>query len=358
MTKKRPKMDATTSQPGARAQDRRGSVWSACDKLAEDGVKPTLSKIRPFHRGGSDTDVQADIQAWFAELFKRHCAQAEGMGMPPEIAALMRGLWESAQGSADAQLQAERDELEQKREAWKLDAVRALKERDESIAIATELERDLAAERERSTGLARNVADLETRLTEAISEGRQERGRADRLAAEIAATEIRHSEAMWQLREETGGQFYELRQAHAQELSIERAARSEEVVALREQLRQRGEHFDSELKQSEERLRAIEKRLLLEQDAVRHSVAEWKRKAQEEREAGDAKVSVVRRQMEDALVQLGGLRSQLAANEIALAESRRAAAKAQEDLAQIAKSMATKSVELSPAAPQADSESN
>lgn len=316
-------MESSETQLGSRAQDRRGSVWIACDRLAQDGAKPTLSKIRPLHRGGSDTDVQADIQAWFAEVFKRHSAQAEGLGLPKEVAALMRGLWDAAQSSSDAQLNAQREELERKREGWLADNALCKQERDEVNARAFELELRLAAEQERSTAQARVVADLELRLAEAQSEFRQARGRADRLAEEIAANETRHGEAMWQLREEAGGQLQDLRNAHSQELAALRAAHAEGSALIRSEHASRMDEYERQHKLAEERHRGLEKNLLMEIDRARTATEEWKRSAQSARLEASTKETAIKMQNDALRGQAATLSGELKATNSALADSRR-----------------------------------
>jgi hypothetical protein len=316
---------------------RRESVWKACDELASMGIKPALSKIREKHRGGSDTDVQADIQAWFAEVFKRHLALSEGTGLPDDIAAMMRSLWESARASAEAMLARDREILMEK-EAHLRDASQAALEAARTAQLQLQQASvELSVEREKSSGLAAALAEAKTRGSEAESQLRLERERSANLAADMAAAAKRHAEEAAAFRDASAQEAALMRSAHADELSIARA-----------ELLERSERYSKELALSEDRMRAVERRLLMETDAVRHSVAEWKRKAQDEREAGEAKVAAVRSQAEALLSQVAGLKAQQAASGEALADARRVAAKAQEELAQIALAMASRGPEPAP----------
>lgn len=332
-------MNTTESPPLAtsRSMTRRESVWKACDELAATGVKPALSKIREKHRGGSDTDVQNDIHAWFAEVFKRHLALSEGTGLPDDIAAMMRSLWEAARASAEGMLAGDREALAEK-EAQLIESNQAALEAAQSAQLQLQQAlTDLSVEREKSAGLADALSESRARALESESQLRLERERSANLAADMASAAKRHAE-------ETAA----MRAAAAQEAALMRSAHADELSIARAELLERSERYSKELALSEDRMRAVEKRLLMETDAVRHSVAEWKLKAQAERDAGEVKVAAVRSQSEALLGQVAGLRAQLAASSEALAESRSAAAKAQEELAQIALAMANRGPDPSP----------
>src|SRR5436309_779262 len=102
--------------------ERQTLTWQACDALAAENKKPSIGLVRAWtlqHAGakrGSDPDVQADINAWYANLFKLRTEKAIPE-LPDPVAALMRELWKLTLQSADASLADERDALAKEKQA-------------------------------------------------------------------------------------------------------------------------------------------------------------------------------------------------------------------------------------------------
>lgn len=88
------------------ATGRRELTWMACDALAMAGRKPSISSVREWtiaHHGrkqGSDTDTQADINAWYALLLAMKQEKQSVAGLPEEVAALARTMWLKANAAA------------------------------------------------------------------------------------------------------------------------------------------------------------------------------------------------------------------------------------------------------------------
>lgn len=85
---------------------RRELTWLACDALAVSGRKPSIASVREWtivnhgRKQGSDTDTQADINAWYGVLLAMKQENHAVAGLPEEIAALARQLWLRATDAA------------------------------------------------------------------------------------------------------------------------------------------------------------------------------------------------------------------------------------------------------------------
>ena len=96
------------------ASGRRELTWQACDALAAAGRKPSISSVREWtlaqhgRKQGSDTDTQADINAWYALLLAMKQEQRTIAGLPDDVAELARGLWIRANDAANEGLAAHR----------------------------------------------------------------------------------------------------------------------------------------------------------------------------------------------------------------------------------------------------------
>lgn len=93
---------------------RRELTWLACDALAAAGRKPAIASVREWtlsHHGrkqGSDTDTQADINAWYGVLLALKQEQLTVAGLPDDVAQLARSLWLKANEAARDNLHLER----------------------------------------------------------------------------------------------------------------------------------------------------------------------------------------------------------------------------------------------------------
>lgn len=96
------------------ATGRRELTWLACDALAAAGRKPSIASVREWtianhgRKQGSDTDTQADINAWYALLLAMKQEKQAVAGLPEEVAVLARGLWVKANEAASESLNAHR----------------------------------------------------------------------------------------------------------------------------------------------------------------------------------------------------------------------------------------------------------
>lgn len=86
-------------------------TMAACDALAAMGKKPSLSLVRQWttdHGGkrGSDPDVQADINQWYADLLKLKQEKLEVPGLPDKVAQSARAFWLAANEAAAEKVEA------------------------------------------------------------------------------------------------------------------------------------------------------------------------------------------------------------------------------------------------------------
>ena len=96
---------------------RRELTWQACDALAAAGRKPSIASVREWtlanhgRKQGSDTDTQADINAWYTVLLATKQQQSIA-ALPEEVAALARSLWRKANEAAADSLADQRQTIE------------------------------------------------------------------------------------------------------------------------------------------------------------------------------------------------------------------------------------------------------
>jgi hypothetical protein len=158
----------------AMASGRRELTWQACDALAAAGRKPSIGSVREWtlanhgRKQGSDTDTQADINAWYALLLTARQEQQTIAGLPEDVAALARSLWRKANEAAA-------DHLAERRRAIDAELERARGETAAATEAAAAAHRHAAA-----TGHALDVARKRSQAPRPIAASR----RADhRLAA-------------------------------------------------------------------------------------------------------------------------------------------------------------------------------
>lgn len=160
------------------ATGRRDLTWLACDALAVAGRKPSIASVREWtianhgRKQGSDTDTQADINAWYALLLAMKQEKLTVAGLPEDVAVLARALWVKANEAASEALREHRalidDELAVAQQAAKV-------ANDETIA---------ATARATATSHALDVARESIRRLEDIQ---------STLHAAAQAIEIRHA---------------------------------------------------------------------------------------------------------------------------------------------------------------------
>ena len=195
------------------AGGRREFTWQACDALAAAGRKPSIASVREWtlanhgRKQGSDTDTQADINAWYVLLLALKQEKQTIAGLPDDVAALARGLWIKANEAASEVLQTHRAQVDAELAAAMqkcafADAATA-SERAHCTALGHEL--DIAREAIR-------------RLEESLSE----------IRATMQATEVRHAGQLQLRDEQLGVQSREIARKDA-----EHAARVAELDGLR-----------------------------------------------------------------------------------------------------------------------------
>lgn len=207
---------------------RRELTWMACDALAAAGRKPSIASVREWtlanqgRKQGSDTDTQADINAWYAVLLSMKQERQSIAGMPDDVAALTRDLWIRANEAAS-------DQLARQREAMQAELILAQQHADVADAAA------LAAQRQnQDTAHALEVSrEAVRRLEETVS----------RTQAAAEATAVRHAGQL-QAHDE---RLAALRQDSAAR-EAEQAARLIELDGLRRHAMQQIEDARAELR--------------------------------------------------------------------------------------------------------------
>ncbi|MES2831801.1 MAG: DNA-binding protein [Pseudomonadota bacterium] len=88
------------------ATGRKELTWLACDAIAAGGRKPSIASVREWtivnhgRKQGSDTDTQADINAWYGVLLAMKQQTQVIAGLPESVAELARQLWIKASDAA------------------------------------------------------------------------------------------------------------------------------------------------------------------------------------------------------------------------------------------------------------------
>ena len=244
--------------------DRRTLTWQACDALAAAGKKPSIGAVREWTlattgaKRGSDTDVQADVNAWYQELLKlRHTAMAIPH-LPDPIAALAREFWVKANEAAQ---------------------VTAAHE----VAAAAESRATAATARAETTTHELDVARESIRHLEAT---------LSQLRATTEATAMRHA-----------GQL---------------EARDERIAALTDDFARREREYATRIAE----LDGVRKHALLQIDEARTESRHWQTECHRIDAENTSKVARYQQCAASLEVDLAGARGRLSAVEEALAASR------------------------------------
>ncbi len=136
------------------ATGRKELTWLACDAIAAGGRKPSIASVREWtlvnhgRKQGSDTDTQADINAWYGVLLAMKQQTQVIAGLPESVAELARQLWIKASDAALDNLSSHRKTVDAALEVAKADVASA--EQATSVAAASfenvKHERDIAQE--------------------------------------------------------------------------------------------------------------------------------------------------------------------------------------------------------------------
>ncbi|MBC3910935.1 DNA-binding protein [Undibacterium umbellatum] len=261
-----------------RSYTRREAVWAACNSLAAASEKPSVSKVRGYYKGGSDTDVQADIHAWYERLFSHHCAQAAGQGMPDEVAELMRQLWATATAAAQGHLAHEKSLLTQER-------AQLTQEHAQMVELVQEKQRHLEQVQGELAGQTTSLAVSQERLQQALqmNEGlKAEQGvllqRLDAMQQAIDERDRRHTEAMQLLSSQYQDSLANLNADHKSRLA----------------------EFEAAGVQNEQRYRGMERHMLQQIEEARAKSLHWEGEALSLRSRNQTEVDLVKSQLQNA----------------------------------------------------------
>jgi predicted nucleic acid-binding Zn-ribbon protein len=258
----------------AMASGRRELTWQACDALAAAGRKPSIGSVREWtlanngRKQGSDTDTQADINAWYALLLTARHEQQTIAGLPEDVAALARSLWRKANEAAA-------EHLAERRRAIDAELERARAETAAAIEAAAAAHRHAAA-----TGHELDVArESIRRLEDALST----------LRASSEATEARHRDQLQH--------------------------RDEQITALRRDATRKEGEWATRLAE----LDGLRRHALLQIDEARSESRRWRGECERTAQSHQLQLDAERRAGDDARSALAGVTGRLSAIEEALA---------------------------------------
>lgn len=218
-------------------KDRRTTVWTVCDHLATaENMKPSVREVRRHYTRGSDSDVQADINAWWEALFGFYRDRHTRPNLPSGVVEGVEALWTLALAEA----------------AKTVEEVRAVAE--QQIAGAME---EMAASR-----LAADEAREESRAVSASLDLANQR--IEHLQADLGALEGRFAQEA-ALRAGAESQIVTLREEIARKDAESRAA----VEAHGAQLKAEQEAHAVQLKSEQDRYDGMNRFLLQQADEMR-----------------------------------------------------------------------------------------
>ncbi|MFL9921522.1 DNA-binding protein [Paraburkholderia fungorum] len=234
------------------------------------GITPTANRLYQLVRRGSMGTPTAVLGEFWADLREKSRVRIEHPDLPADLGAaageLVSTLWTRATASAGAALDALRDEVEAQRAEARQAVVAA---RDELDRVETALEQRTAA----LLAAQVEVRDLDKAQAE---------GRAQRQALEAELARVRAA----------------------------LAARERELVEAREGFSRDLEKQREAAERAEDRLRASEKRALLEIDRERSTATKLQKELDEATRRADRKDADHRRASEAMQAQLGDARHQ------------------------------------------------
>jgi hypothetical protein len=272
---------------------RKQLTWAACDALAAQGIKPTIALVREWTiehgsgKKGSNGDVQQDIHEWFDSLLEAK-QNLKIPGLPDPVADCMRQIWRMAVDEADASLSKEREEMEERLAAVKLEAQKqvelAQQEALEATAVAQDLKSQLAIEKQAGASKDEIIKRLEADLAEIRATLQAKDIRIEGLNADLTRVAKEHAAGLAELdglRKHTLMQIEEARgESRRWKAEFDRvdAENKSSVVTYRQRaaalenelsgLRGRLSAIEEALATSEQRCRGLEKELAERQPAV------------------------------------------------------------------------------------------
>jgi len=162
----------------------REQVFEAADALAEEGIAPTVKRVRE-RIGGSFSTITPHLAAWKDERGGRGVANIPDM--PESVASAARATWAAAWGAAQETIKTERDGLTAARRELE-------KEREEMAQEIGELETKLDASEGERASLAKTLESEQKRHREAEQKMGGLRIENARLEERIANTDKRADE--------------------------------------------------------------------------------------------------------------------------------------------------------------------
>lgn len=227
-------------------KDRRSAVWAVCGHLGTLGVKPTVREVRRFYTRGSDTDVQGDINEWWAALWQDYRDRYTLPGMPTSVVEAADALWKLALAEAARTAEEAREDA-QNQVAAAIEEVAAVRAEAAAARQQTqETARRLELSVQECAQLRERILDLESRLANETGQRQSAESRLADMREEAARKEAEHqaqiqsmsqeaarNQEQWEgMRAHLMQQTDEMRQRHREELDARR--REVEDLKIRE----------------------------------------------------------------------------------------------------------------------------
>lgn len=233
---------------------RREAVWEVCDQLSAQGIKPSLRSVKMHYPRGSDTDVQKDVNGWFEHVFAQYARRRVIPALPDSVVQAMEAFWETASVEADRQFVKEREALEKMRAELKQSLESTQAELAVMTAARTKSDQD-------NVDLRLELAHRTTLLEDAEKQIAALRLDLDELR--------RYSQRREQdLVEEA----MRLKDAHERNLKAQREDFELQVKLVREASATQAEEHQRAMTRADEHYRDLERRSLVDVDAMRTHV--------------------------------------------------------------------------------------
>jgi len=173
-------------------------VWEAADALLQEGLRPTIERVRQRLGGGSPNTVSPMLERWFATLGKRlegrneTLADSEASQLPLAVVQAAQQVWEAARRDAEQmqvqQSEATRREFELERAAL-LQREAELRQREASLEESrSRLEEALAGSRQAVDAMQAQMNAQQRESTRLLSESDLEVQRLRKALQDAAAS--------------------------------------------------------------------------------------------------------------------------------------------------------------------------
>jgi chromosome segregation ATPase len=261
---------------------RREAVWEVCDQLSAQGIKPSLRSVKIHYPRGSDTDVQKDVNGWYEHVFSQHARRRMIPSLPDAVVKAMEAFWETASLEADSQFVKERQAHEDMRSALqgKLDG--ALAELAQAKAAAAKSDQD-------NVDLRLELSHRSTLLADAERENTELRRDQEALRNQLQQRDTDHK-----------AEVSHMRDTHERNLKAQREDFELQVKLVREAAAQQSEEHQRAMTRADEHYRDLERRSLVEVDALRTKA-----------KSADETIERLRGTVHEREVELVGLKTEL-----------------------------------------------